>query len=435
MLRALLLLFIILQLDFISGYSQDTLDRKAPLPVLNSMKFSMHSNYKPVDNFRGEAGIITRATINSNAITIPFSFAIIGNDFIDNDKKDDVSAKLIKQNTLEYTYDIEVYGRWLADTFLFHTPSICEVSYHRNNFIAAEFPEPVFNTIFYGNAYYAGQMADYSKTRSLSYECHQIGFSIRKRIEEGKQNHELGAGVSLMSVNSGSMFVMPTGSLFTAETGEYLDAIYDYEYVNSKKSDRENIALGALIDVHYSIQNQDESSRLTFFVNDFGIASYHNRSHIYTADSAIHFEGIEVANLLSSDDSSLIQYSLDSLLENTGATLDTAAKSFMLPVSFSVLYQKSLNAALQISGGISYRPFPDLFPLVFVKSEWYLRNQFNVAAILSGGGTSLYAVGFEAGKTFGKNVNVHLGTANILGLILPHQTTSASLFLQARCFF
>lgn len=401
------------------------------LPV----QFSLTHLYGEGDN---EAGVTTEAFVRSNAVELPFSISLLRNEFIDDDLKKETSDGLKNRNVLEEGYDLRFYGSWVQEKLLYKGPALYSVDYSFGSFTSAQFTEALFNTIFFGNAYYAGDTADFSDSRSHNYEYDRIGFSATKMAEGERSHWQAGIKLSLMSIHSATHVNLDRGWLYTEESGEFLSAGYDFEYSVSDSSNHGTFqidGMGPVVDIMMAWSDAPHRWQVTGFINNLGTVFWNNNTITYYADSAATFEGISASNILSLDDSSVINYSVDSLLKYTGTSSAVGSKSFPLPVQFAAQCGYRLSAHWVIQAGMSYRPYPDLLPLFFTKARWISGRSFEAGSVLSYGGTARYALGFDVKAQLGSHVIIAAASENVLGVFMPSQTSSTSLFLQAAIKF
>jgi hypothetical protein len=170
-------------------------------------------------------------------------------------------------------------------------------------------------------------------------------------------------------------------------------------------------------------------------VNGAGFIGWNKHSRIYSADSSLHFEGIEVTDLLHGNDSTLFQFNSDTLLNKTGTDVKQESHTTAFPVKFSFAYIRMLSEKWIATGGISYRPFPDLMPMIFVQPQYAFTPSLRAALSLAYGGTGGFQVGLHVNGTLKHRLFLQAGSENILGIFIPKQTTSTSLFLQASVRF
>ncbi|MCY7410813.1 MAG: DUF5723 family protein [Chitinophagales bacterium] len=435
--------FFFLILNFISASAQnnDSLSSKKILLLgWNEMKFSSNNGYE--NNFSGmfnhELEVSGSGVDHSSSLILPFSASLITKDFLDEEKKQDASNGLHDFNVLELGYNFNFSYRWMTDKFLYHDLAVYAFSYNFGLYSNTKFTHDLFNTIFFGNAMYAGQTADFSKSSNYDFQYDKISFSAQKKITTLESTWEFGTGISILGVHSLTKFDVPRGSLFTEQNGEYLDADFNYEYLTSDSTNHGNFQIdgvGAALDFQFSSLSKNQQTRWSFYLNDFGFANWNKNARTYSADSSIHFQGIEVIDLLSPDDSSSINFNVDSLLKNTGGKLETGSRSTLLPYCIALVFQHSVSQKIILNAGISYRPVVDLIPFIFVKPQWVINSTFQIAGTISYGGTASYALGADAYLNMNDRLKLNLGSDNILGIFIPKQTTSTSLFLRMRYLF
>lgn len=386
----------------------------------------------------GEAGLSAEGYVRSNAIKLPFSFAVLRNEFIDEEMKDASAKNLHVKNVLEEGYEMRFYYNWSSDRLLYKDAALYSVDYSFGSYTSSWFTEELFNTVFYGNAYYAGDTADFGGTRSYIYEYDRIGFSVRKKFSGQRSLWETGIRLSLLGIHSASHLDMNQAWLYTEMNGEYLDAGYDFEYSVSDTTNHGSWQIdgfGPAIDLMTTWSSAGGTVQVIGYVNNLGSIFWNGETNTYAADSSIRYEGIEADNLLSLDDSSAIQYNVDSLLKYTGTRVTRGSKAFPLPLCLAGVVNYRLSDQWVLQGGLSYRPYPDLFPAVFAKPRWIPASHFEAGAIVSFGGTSGFALGFELETVLARRILLAASSENILGLFMPDQSTSASLFLQASVKF
>lgn len=380
-----------------------------------------------------ELGVRAGAFINSNAVTLPFSFTAIENNFIDDDKKNSVSQKLKAKNAFEFNLSGELFYRFETDSFLFHGPALYSITFRMGSIQQIKFPKDLFTLIFIGNAVFAGQTADISKTKALSYNFNQLRFGVQKALDAAN-NWRAGLGLSILTAKYGSAIQIDHGTLFTEQNGEYLDATYHFNYFTSDSSNSGKLqvdGIGASADFTLSYSGIDNNSTIILYANDVGFIGWNKHSLLYSADSSLHFEGLQINDLFSPNDSSLLHINTDTILKKTGTSVEVTKHATLLPFEFSGVYVRAINEKWIASAGISYRPFPDTVPLIFIQPRYFFTPNVRGALQLGYGGTNKFRIGLEFDAVVFKRIFVQVGSGNILGALIPKKTTSTSLFCQA----
>lgn len=376
--------------------------------------------------------------ISSNAVNLAFSAAALRNRFIGEEQKQSVAGDLAATNTFEYTVDAEAGYRLVARRFFLHSPSLLSFSMKVGSVQQSSFTEDLFKVSFFGNAGYAGQAADFSGSRDLQYSYRQWRMGMQKQFLHKANQWETGIGISYITAMKGHEILLHEATLFTEENGEYLNADYDMEYHEADTSNHGSLQTdghGFAVDLLLSYLLNDGKSRLSIFINDAGIIGWNKHSLLYSADSSLHFEGVEVNDFLMQADSSLIQFNTDTLLKKTGATVRSGSFTTALAMRFSLAYLQKWSDHWLTVAGITYRPLPDLMPLIFIQPQYVVTEWLTTGCSLAYGGTAGFGLGLTGVINVHEKFKFTIASQNILGIIMPAQTTSTSLFLQASCRF
>ncbi|MEO6440961.1 MAG: DUF5723 family protein [Chitinophagales bacterium] len=390
------------------------------------------------DSLTHEFGITGNGVISSNSVNLSFSIAALRNEFIDDDQKNSVSEDLEPVNVFEFNTDGEIYYRFIAPDFLFHSPALLSFSLKSGAIQQTKFTDDLFSVVFFGNAGFAGATADFSDTRSELYDYRQLRFGIQKKFFTASSAWETGIGISFLSVKNGTDLELTHATLFTEQNGEYIDAVYDFKYMESDSSNTGSLqvdGVGAAADIMICYTPKGGRSNFVFYVNDLGIISWNKHATLYSADSSLHFEGITVTDFLLDTDSTFFQFNKDSLLKKTGTAVESGSYSTVFPMRFSFVYFHSFSNKWMGRAGITYRPYPDLLPMFFIQPQYLFTRWLTAGILLSYGGTARLGAGVLAGAVISKRIHLRVGSENVLGLIMPEQTSSTSLFLQAAVTF
>lgn len=402
--------------------------------VWNPGILPMQSLLRSGDSMHRLVALSAFGEIRSNALNLNFSVAALQNQFIDEAKKQSVSKKLDATNAFEYNTGGEFAYRFLAERFLWKRPAMISLSVGFGSVQQTKFTGDVFNVVFFGNAGYAGRTADFSGTKAMHYDFRQIKWAVQKKFERPLVQWETGLGLSLISAKNGYHLDLQRALLFTEENGEYLDATYRFVFEAADTSNHgffQTDGGGFAADLMLSCTFAGGRSQFAAFIQNAGLIAWNKRSLHYNADSLLHFEGIEVQNFLQGTDTTFFQFNRDTLLNETGTHVSKATFTTALPASFTIVYVHAFTERWRAMAGISYRPFPDLVPLVFVKQDYAFNPWFSGGCSLAYGGTAGFQIGFLADAMLSRHFNIRIVSENIIGLFLPKETSSTSVFLQA----
>lgn len=390
------------------------------------------------DSSAHEAGIRGGSEISSNSLSLAFSVSALSNNYLDEDLKNSVSDQLSGKNVFEYHAGAEIFFRFIAENFIGRSPALLSFGFRAGSFQQLGFTDDLFHVAFYGNAGYAGRTADFSGSEGLLYDYRQVRFGIQKKVSKASAVWEAGLGASILFAKNGSQVKVNEGTLFTEQNGEYLHAVYDFEYMVSDTGNKGTLqadGIGAAADVMLAWLSADRNSRMVLFVNDLGFIGWNNRTDLYRADSAIYFEGIEATDFLTGEDDALFQFNTDSILVRTGTSSERGALTTFLPFSLSLNYSNAFADRWMAGGGISYRPSVDLMPFFYAQPVYSFSRWFDGGVTLSYGGTAGFQLGILGQFSWGNQLQIRLASENIMGILLPYQSTSTSLFLQASVQF
>lgn len=441
--RCCLLLMVGMLVSFFS-FAQNSINTKGraavSLALWNDLSFNTAALIAPQfkDSLIHELGIAGNGVISSNAVNLSFSTAALRNEFIDAEMKNSVAVNLAAQNVFEFSTSGEIYYRFIAPEFLFHSPALLSLSLKNGGVQQTKFTDDLFNVVFFGNAGFAGTTADFSGTRHQQYDYRQLRLGIQKKFFTPSAAWETGIGLSFLTAKNGSGLDLAHATLFTEQNGEYIDAVYEFTYMESDASNTGSLQVdgaGAAADIMIAYIPNGGKSRFIFYANDLGIISWNKNATLYSADSALHFEGIAVTDFLQDNDSAFFQFNKDSLLKETGTVTKSGSYHTVFPMRFSFVYFHNFSSRWMGKAGMTYRPYPDLLPMFFIQPQFMIAPWFTAGLSLSYGGTAKLGVGVLADAVISQRMHIRLASENLLGIVLPQQTSSTSLFLQAAVTF
>ena len=282
------------------------------------------------------------------------------------------------------------------------------------------FSRDLFETIFYGNKKFAGQNASLGNFNFNYLDYQQVSFSWIRTIS----NHTFGAGLSFLKGFRGINITADKANLFTQENGEFLD--FDMQATmhrtDSTKIDYMNLnGIGTSIDLSY-IYSKNPMSRFTMEVCDAGFIWWNKQSSLTTIDTAAHFEGVEVKDILkfdslgnkTSSDSITIQ---DILKESKYASYRST-----LPMDIRISYERIMKGRWKIFYGVRYMLFANYFPEAKLYLSYFVTPRFTITTGESFGGYSKFNTGIGATKEFKNGWSLSANSAFIDGYLLQKKT-------------
>lgn len=308
----------------------------------------------------------------------------------------------------------------------FNGSRIWYAGFSTNSIAGMEYGRDIFQLGFQGNAPFEDANASLGPMSGSWYEYNQLRGGMVFSAVRDSLHLNVGIGVGLNQGTNLLELNVPGGSLFTAAHGEYIDLDLQFEALHTSGGGFMNVKGGGA-SLDFSIGAIKGQQQLVVQVIDLGFIRW-NGLHRVAADTAIHFDGIEVNNLFGGD--GLPAIDTDSLQHYVGVESSTLDKTTMTPAVFRVVYAQLFpQAGFYLGGGAEYRMIDGYWPLFFVKGEKYFEKPALIgAAKLAYGGFGGFAMGLELRKQFWNRVGITIGTNGLLGLSVPGTFGNTSLY-------
>lgn len=361
-------------------------------------------------------------SMNSNAITNTFIKSFAYGDFIDNELKDKVDSRLKDVNRYGYQLDLSLYGQAaLKEKFAI----MAGISARQQN--SARFSRDMFNIFFRGNKPFAGKTADLDPFNFYSYDYQTFSVGFQSKSLDNKLR--VWGGLSV--VRGGNIRIAEADrlQLYTDPDGSYIEADANFTARISEGSPGLAAAMnGKGISAFMGADYSFGKSTIGFSLSDLGFISW-DAMKTYSADGIIRFEGKEIENIFSFNDTLLSSYKADSLAEESG--IDISDKKFLmsLPTFIKLTYVYIRSPELMIVSGLEYRAFAGSVPLIYLKPVFKLsKNLFINTTLMYGGfGRFDFDLGLVAG--FGPGISAYVNINAMELLLLPDNTGGAGLSL------
>ncbi|PIX35084.1 MAG: hypothetical protein COZ59_06970, partial [Bacteroidetes bacterium CG_4_8_14_3_um_filter_31_14] len=224
------------------------------------------------------------------------------------------------------------------------------------------------------------------------------------------------------------------GSFYTSIDGDYLDLNTKFSYFTSDQSHKNFTdvnGIGISFDAFFVIENTKSKLSFTFASEDLGYISWTKKSYLAGVDTAIHFDGVEITNIMNVAQENLHGISQDSLMDIIYSKSDTVPFQLSIPEKLSFEIKKEwsgfINSALI---GVNYifdvgQPIPQFYAMqTAVITKW-----LNIGLIENYGGFSGFNVGLYFQVNTNKNFNATISSGNLTGFILPKEAYARSVFI------
>jgi len=416
--------FVMLSVVVLVSMSKQTFAQVSPL----SFPVNNYNN----DSVFTETGTYFNYYLGSNSIHNKFALAIVNSNYLDDDLKN--SNKLKNNNISGYDIYAGAYVAVMPDSMWGLTNFGYRVGLSHKQFRSANFSDDLYKLIFFGNEQFEGKNVNFDNTRLRSIDYQKLELGIFKNYNDNNTKVNIYFGFNLLKGQQLQSLNINRGSFYTSIDGDYLDLNTKFSYFTSDQSHKNFTdvnGIGISFDAFFVIENTKSKLSFTFASEDLGYISWTKKSYLAGVDTAIHFDGVEITNIMNVAQENLHGISQDSLMDIIYSKSDTVPFQLSIPEKLSFEIKKEwsgfINSALI---GVNYifdvgQPIPQFYAMqTAVITKW-----LNIGLIENYGGFS----GFNAGLYFqintNKNFNATISSGNLTGFILPKEAYARSVFI------
>lgn len=393
-------------------------------------------NY-PINNFANDSiftefGTNFYSYLGSNSTSSKFVSAIYNSKFIDDNLK--YSAHLKNKNILGTDLKAGCYIAVMPDSMWGLSNFGYRIGLSHRQFRSFNFSKDLYNLIFFGNKQFAGETVNFDNTmlRSIDYQKFELG--VFENYNENNTKINIYFGFNILKGQQLQSLNINKGSFYTSIDGDYLDLNTKFSYFTSDQSHKKFSdfnGVGISCDAFFVVENTKSKLTFTFASEDLGYISWTKKSYLAGVDTAIHFDGVEITNIMNVAQENLQGMSKDSLMNILYSKNDTVPFKLSIPEKLSFEVKKEwtgfINSALI---GMNYifdvgQPIPQFYAMQTAQVKKWL----NIGLIENYGGFS----GFNAGLYFqintNKNLTATISSGNLTGFILPKDAYARSVFI------
>lgn len=330
----------------------------------------------------------------SNAINNSFVNALFTNKYIDNELK--LSNSLKEKSRLGFFDDLELTYSFRPDS-MFGTSGyglLFSMESHSVNHII--FTPDFFNIAFFGNSSYGGKSAvlDDMHLEMMRFQQFRIG------IFKQETNFTYFMGLSVLKGQSYSELTTEKSYLFTEESGEYIDFALRGSYFASDSVYRdifETTGIGASVDLFFNFSNEAKDLQVKLSITNIGFINWNRNSFLIQADTLIHFEGVEIPDILNVVEPDVSGFSGDSLTKIMHDEAQSANFSRALPERLHFSINKKLDKLSLEAGFVNLQDASFKMPLFYINGDYTFAQKYNIhLGFLYGGyGTWSSQMGFK----------------------------------------
>ncbi len=402
----------------------------------DSTKLNTHSKLKAsgsesCERCSGSVKFYTNYFANSNAVTNSFINTFLFQDFIENEVKDHVSARLNETNNrfgIDLDFGIEVkipgyehlYTQHKNPTNSFFKKATKVFRVGQRDFTSLKFPGNFFELYFRGNKQFAGQSIDVAPVnyQYFSYQYLSYGLEIPNKF-----------GITL-NVLKGTRFTdvdLTRADLFTAADG---DSLHFDSQLRVVQGDLEKSRLasfqgfGTSFDLKIDIPI-NEKMKLLARIDDLGFIAWSDMNS-FEADSAWSFTGVEINNVLNINGDEFSNIESDSLSTLLGIKNEVRKQLFLLPTRFEVVLNHNINSQLNLDYGLRYYAKTANIPRLWTTAHYQLGSSIIPSCTIAYGGFSKFDVAIGA-KFVLNNIDIGLNAFYLENLINSSKTTGQGI--------
>ena len=367
----------------------------------------------------------------SNCFTVNFIRNFFGSGFITDQMKADASANLLDLNTIgiDFYNGVWFMMRTKKDD---HTIFIGGIDYNFEE--SSQFSRDLFHVVFYGNYDMQGLTADFSKSKFSLTSTMEYKAGLMKIYDKNYNTYKFGVTGGLVQGLSGLDINAKNTTLYTAPDGRYLDLAYDLE-INTSGNNKPSLTsfngAGFSFDAFGQIYLQGPDLTINAMVNDLGMVFWTKDPLKISGDSTQRFEGVEIDNLFGEVDSAAVG-NTDSLLEIIGVVKEENAFSQALPSRLNASISKGIGETGYITLGSQFIFNTPYKPLIFIQAgKSFIPLGMTVSVNAHAGGYGGYNAGLDISKSFGRFLQLKVGSNSLLGTLMPDNFTGAAAYANA----
>jgi len=400
-------------------------------PMLADAQISAIFSDEFPDSTKTRVGLTADYGLNATALTSQFVSKFYKGGFIDKGLKDQVLNRTKNMNTIGADLNYGVYVGIKLDS-IFHKKNVSLFFSMRDRaHFDARYSKDFYKVGFYGNAAYAGQVADFNdfNLNYLRYQQLQVGLFSSKYDSAARW----GIAVSLLKGEQYASIFAQKAELYTSEDGTYIDFNTNMQVAQSDTANKGIGAfngMGASVDIYFEapFKTRFGNAKLRVSIADIGAIKFNNKSLFLNQDSLFHYDGFHVNSVYDLQDSTFASTSQDSII-NSVAPFKNQSFSVTLPSVLNLSYEIQFNEHFLLVEGIRYVFNGNYNLLAYVKGNFIINPKFTISATVGYGGYGKFNYGLGAFANLGKGFIIYAGSSNLEGFITPKKASGQAAYI------
>jgi hypothetical protein len=375
-------------------------------------------------------GITSDYFVNASSLTANFINKFYKGEYIDATLKDQVQRLTKNSNRLGAELNYGIFAAFKLDSASHKDGFNLFFSVRDRFHMDSHFSKDFYNIGFYGNAAYAGRVANLNdfSLNMIRYQQFQIGIFSSKLDSAARW----GIGLSFLKGEQYYSVLARKAKLFTSADGQYIDFDTDIEMAQSNPNNKGMQALngfGASMDIYFEapFQTHIGPSKLIVSVADIGLIRFNDQSLYRKQDSLFHYTGFQVKSIFDLQDSTFLQTSQDSI-QNKILPSKKRSVTTTLPSTLNFSFESKINEHFHLAEGVHYIFNANYKLLAYIKGSIYFNKNVMMAATVGYGGYTGFNCGMGLGANLGAGFSVYAGSNNIEGYLLPEKTAGRAAY-------
>jgi hypothetical protein len=378
-------------------------------------------------------------TAKSNAFPNSFYNEFYQGGYLTDEVKQKAAKNLKNINRFGADAEFGLAFRHHLDTVFKQTGWSYIVKLAEKRHLNIEMTKDFFNIGFFGNAMYENKTANLANFQLDYVSYQQIGLGLEKTWLLKENRHQVALIANFLNGRNAQRALVTKANLFTATDGEYLDLEISGKYNRTDSLENKQMiplsskGAGFSIDINYQLITK-ENYKLQISIIDFGYLYWKNSAIAYSYDTLFRFEGINIPNLVSINDS-LIKLSSDTLID---LGKRNTAKSFktVLPAWLAMQYSHILIPEKLTLNFVGRYRFNDVYlPFIAVGGTYYLNKNTNASLSIGYGGYGIFNYSLMIQQRVWKYFTIGLGSNQIEGLVMPNKASGQSAVFSIKSWF
>lgn len=386
----------------------------------NLMSQGLPGGLFPADSSKFAFGARAGYSFASTAITNRFINSFYRGGFLDEKLKQRVLDKTGKYNRAAADANADFWFFQRLDSVFGKPGGGLIYSVGQRTHFNTVFSEDAFALAFFGNKRFAGTKADMNDFR-FNYLSYQ-------KVSVGLLNQSSYIGFNILHGHRFYTLEAERAELYTAEDGSYLDFSTKFKGASSDTSSGSELfqGLGGSLDLQHSFGPDIKNyiGKITAGISDFGLIRWNASTVHISQDSTYHFTGFRVNDLFDLQDST-VDFEFKNIVGNTRYLRPDVT---ITPAQF-VLRAVPEGKNYSLEKGFIYRINSYSPGYLYLRFHKFFGKRLALAAEAGYGGHGKVIMPFYLKYTTETNWEFDISTLNLLGYILPSETTTQGLFI------